>query len=95
MIQRVEKRVTVTNSEGIHARPSVMIVKLAQTFRSQLTVANDREGVEANARSILDMISLVATQGTELRIVAEGEDAEVAALSIVDLVASGFPEVGK
>ena len=66
--------VTVTNPHGLHARPSVIIVKTVQKYDAQVTI--HRNGQNVDAASILDLLSLGAAQGTELLLTAKGRQAE-------------------
>lgn len=79
--------VTIVDEVGLHARPAAKFVKLAKTFASQITVhKGDRQ---ANAKSILRVLTLEANRGDELRIDAEGDDADEAVRRLHDLLAGG------
>ncbi|QGP91537.1 PTS HPr component phosphorylation site [Neomoorella glycerini] len=52
-----------------------------------------RDGKEANGKSILAVMGLGAKCGTELVIRAEGEDADRALATLVELVQAGLGEV--
>jgi phosphotransferase system HPr (HPr) family protein len=81
--------VTVTDDVGLHARPAALFVRLAKTFQSTIIVRKgDRE---ANAKSILRVLTLEALQGDVLRIDADGEDAEEAVQRLHDLLGGGTP----
>jgi len=84
----VTRRLTVTHQGGLHARPSLAIVKTAQRFQSRVLIHNGRQ--EANARDILQILSMGAAQGTEIRLSAEGPDAEEALDALVKLFANDF-----
>jgi phosphotransferase system HPr (HPr) family protein len=79
--------VAVVDDVGLHARPAALFVRLAKTFQSTIIVRKgDRE---ANAKSILRVLTLEALQGDVLRIDADGEDAEEAVQQLHDLLAGG------
>jgi phosphocarrier protein HPr len=82
------RRVVIVNAHGVHMRPSVKFVKLANSFQSELTV--QCRGVKANGRSILEMTGLAAECGAELDLEATGPDAEEALGALAALVAAGF-----
>ena len=83
--------VTVVDDVGLHARPAAKFVRLAKTFQSQIVVRKgDRE---ANAKSILRVLTLEAQQGDVLRIDAEGDDADEAVQRLHDLLAGGADHV--
>ena len=52
------RTVTVTNRHGLHARPSVIIVKTVQKYDAQVTIRRGNQIVDA--ASILDLLSLGA-----------------------------------
>lgn len=86
----VERRLTVQNSQGIHARPAALIVKTAGRFASHITIG--RDDLEVNGKSIMGVMMLAAECGAEILVRAEGEDAEAAVAALADLVAAGFGE---
>ncbi|MBX3730749.1 MAG: HPr family phosphocarrier protein [Candidatus Sumerlaeia bacterium] len=88
---RTEIRVTITNRQGLHARPAAQFVRIAGQYPDcEVTVS--REGMSVNGKSIMGMMMLAAGPGTELSIVAEGDGAEEICRSLKDLVSSGFGE---
>ncbi len=86
----IENRVTVTNSHGIHARPSAEIVKLAARFTSNITLS--RDDLEVNGKSIMGVMMLAAECGAEVVVRADGADAEQAVAALGALVSSKFVE---
>lgn len=85
--------IIVLNAAGLHARPAIQFVDLANQFSSKVTVRKGGdEPVEADGKSVMQMITLEATQGTSLRIETEGEDAEVAASKLAELFEGKFGE---
>lgn len=88
----VERSVIVTHKVGLHARPASVFVQTAGKFKSDITVScEDRN---ANAKSILTVLTLGAHQGAEIMIKADGEDAQDAVDTLVELVESNFGEAG-
>jgi phosphocarrier protein len=88
---RTEIRVTITNRQGLHARPAAQFVRIAGQYPDcEVTVS--REGMSVNGKSIMGMMMLAAGPGTELSIVAEGDGAEEICRSLKDLVETGFGE---
>lgn len=87
----VEREVIIPNKEGLHFRPIMQFVDIAQRFQSGLTVhCADRA---ADGRSPMEMLMLVATHGARVRMVADGADAEQLVDALVNLVQSGFGEM--
>lgn len=87
------KDVTVVNSRGLHARPAMQFVDVANAFRSQVTVSREGpEPIEVDGKSVMQMITLEATQGTLLHVRAEGDDAQQAVEKLAELFESRFGE---
>ncbi|OGU33025.1 MAG: hypothetical protein A3K13_12325 [Gemmatimonadetes bacterium RIFCSPLOWO2_12_FULL_68_9] len=86
----VERRVTIVNELGLHARPAAAFVKVAGRFKAEVTVG--RDDLVVNGKSIMGVMTLAAEPGSELTIRAEGDDAQAAADALANLVAAGFHE---
>lgn len=83
--------VTVPNKQGLHARPVMAFVDLAQQCQADVTVANlSKRGEEVDGKSAMQMMLLEATQGSVLRITAKGVDAAEAVTALAALVEAGF-----
>jgi len=83
-------QVMIPNKLGLHARAAAKLVQLANQFAAHITVAKD--GEEADAKSIMEVLMLAGTQHTTLTVTGEGEDEEVAVREIERLIADGFGE---
>ena len=81
---------TITNEVGLHARPAALFVQEASKFKSEVSVRNGDQ--EVNAKSILGVLTLGADQGCVITVTAEGEDAEAALEAIRALHANNFGE---
>ena len=86
----MEKKVTIINETGLHARPASMFVNKASEFKSSVELVCNGEKV--NAKSIMGIMKLGLAKGTEVVIETHGEDEELALNSIVELIESGFGE---
>jgi phosphocarrier protein HPr len=82
----------LTNSIGLHARPSVKLTKLAKTFASHIEVAPSEGGPWVDAKSIVKVMAVKAAKGTTLHFRAKGKDASAALAALRELVALGFHE---
>lgn len=82
--------VTIQNPLGLHARPAMSFVDLANLFKASITVTKGDQTVDG--KSIMQMMMLAATQGTKLEIHADGPDADDAIAQIKDLVNRQFDE---
>lgn len=67
---------TITDPEGIHARPAGVLVKEAAKFTSKVTIAKD--GKEVDAKRILGLMGLGVKCGQEIVLKTEGEDEDAA-----------------
>ncbi len=83
-----ERRVTVINELGLHARPAAEFVKLASRFESDIRLAKDGDAV--NGKSIMGVMTLAAECGAELTLRADGSDADAAVTALEELVANEF-----
>ena len=86
----IERRVTVVNAHGIHARPAAEIVKTAARFSANILLAKD--GLEVNGKSIMGVMMLAAECGSEVLIRADGADETAAVEAIAALIAARFGE---
>ena len=83
----------VKNKLGLHARPAMQFVDLANQFKSEIKVIKGgEEPGEADGKSVMQMIILAATEGTPLRIEADGDDAQAAVDKLAELFESKFGE---
>ena len=85
-----EITLTIQHKVGLHARPAALFVQTAKQFRSDITIAHGKR--EANAKSILKILTLGAEQGSVVTICAEGEDADQALTALGMLIENGFGE---
>ena len=83
-------QVVITNKLGLHARAAAKLVQLSNQFSA--TISLEKEGEEADAKSIMDVLMLAGTQDTRLKIIAEGSDEEEAVEEISRLIGNKFEE---
>lgn len=89
----VKKTTVIKNKTGLHARPASDFVQAASKFNSNITIRRlDGEEDEANAKSIIFLLSLGLCQGEEVELIVKGEDEQAAADSLIALIDSGFGE---
>ena len=87
------KEVVISNVHGLHTRPVMKFVDLANQFKSEIKVIKGgEEPGEADGKSVMQMIILAATQGTPLKIEATGDDAEEAVKKLGELFDEKFGE---
>ena len=90
MTEHLETTLFVLNRLGLHARAAAKIAALAQSFRA--TIILEKDGIQADARSILDILGLGCPQGAEVRLRAAGPEADTALAAISDLFRQAFGE---
>jgi phosphocarrier protein len=85
--------VIIVNERGLHARPAMEFVDVANRFKADVKVTSmGEERLEVDGKSIMQMMTLAAVQGTPLRIEAEGEDADAAVEQLAALIHRKFGE---
>lgn len=83
-------QVIIINKLGLHARAAAKLVQLACQFVSEIRL--DKDGEEADAKSIMDVLMLAGTKDSQVRIMADGSDEEEALAEIQRLFAARFEE---
>jgi phosphocarrier protein len=79
-----EAEVEIKNADGLHMRPAMQFVDVANRYKSDITVSNNETQVDG--KSIMQMSILAATCGTKLKINAEGSDAHKVIDALKELV---------
>jgi len=91
-----ESKIVVNNEVGLHARPASLFVQAAAKFESDINVycqdPETKEDRNANAKSILGILTLGVFNGMEITIKAEGEDEDAAVEALLALVEENFGE---
>ncbi len=88
----MERRVVkLTNTEGLHARPAAIFVKVANRFSSELEIITSQRKV--NGKSIIGIMSLGAFHGETIEILCKGVDEVEMADTLSSLIENGFKEV--
>ena len=89
----LEREIKVINPLGLHARAAAQLVRLANSFQSNITLERIDNAVFANAKSILSVLTLAASIGTDLILKVTGEDELEAIESVEELFRTGFGEI--
>jgi phosphotransferase system HPr (HPr) family protein len=79
-----EIEVQIKNADGLHMRPAMQFVDIANQHQSSIRVSNEQ--TSADGRSIMQMSMLAALCGSRLKIRAEGADSKEAAEALRELV---------
>ena len=89
-MSRAEQVCQIQNKLGLHLRAAAAFVKVAERFKSDVSL--ERDGTRANGKSIIALVTLAASLGTKVKIVAEGPDAADAVGALAKLVEDRFGE---
>lgn len=73
-------RYTITDPEGIHARPAGLFVKQAGKYESSVTIS--KNGKEVDAKRIMGVMSLGVKKGEEVTLNVEGTDEDQAVVEL-------------
>ncbi|MBF6628007.1 MAG: HPr family phosphocarrier protein [Proteiniphilum sp.] len=71
-----EAIIAINESNGLHARPAAELAALAKRFKSCITLTTGLK--EANAKSVISLLTLGLKQGSVINLKIEGEDSEEA-----------------
>ena len=78
-----EEKVIVKWRAGLHARRAVDLVNVANKFSAHITIKKGE--IEADAKSIINLMTLEASYKTSLMIIASGADENEAVFAIIEL----------
>jgi phosphotransferase system HPr (HPr) family protein len=88
---KLSRKVVIPNEFGLHARAAARIAKLAEGARGEVYIIKD--GDEADATSVVDVISLYCPPGAEVAVkITDPGDVKVLN-GIVRLIETGFGEM--
>jgi len=86
----IQKEVKIINEIGLHVRPASILVEVANKFESDIWI--EKDGQEANGKSIMSILLLSAEKGSKINIKAEGPDAAQAVEALAKVVNNKFGE---
>ncbi len=84
----VERELEVTHALGLHARVAARIAEAVQALDCRVTLGKD--GREADAASVLSVLTLDAPAGSTLTVRAQGPQAEEAVATLARLLTGDF-----
>lgn len=64
--------IEIKNEQGLHARPSSLIVSMAKQYEAMLTIK--KGNITADAMNVFSIMSLGALKGDKLTLIADGKD---------------------
>ncbi len=86
----LEKKVTIINRLGLHARAAAKFVKMANRFKASVKI--EKDGIQIDGKSILGILTLAAVQGTKITLTISGADENSAMKALVCLIENRFDE---
>lgn len=89
----LEETVRVINPLGLHARAAGQLVKIAGKFKSRIMVRRQDGSAEADAKSMLGVLTLAASVNTTLILCTDGADEAAAMAAVKKIFESGFGEM--
>jgi phosphotransferase system HPr (HPr) family protein len=78
----------VARAAGLHARPSLAVAETVRSYQSRVLIRSNKQ--EADAASVLQLLSLGAAQGSVLTLTAKGPDADQVLEALRQLFAHDF-----
>lgn len=89
----IEAVFVIKNEQGLHARPSAILVNEVKKYNASVAVQNlDRNSQLVSAKSLMKIVALGVVKGTRLRFVAAGDEAQQAIDGIGAVIESGLGE---
>jgi len=86
----LERKVTIINRLGLHARAAAKFVKLANRFNASVKI--EKDGILIDGKSILGILTLAAVQGTIITMTISGADEKSALKALISLIENRFEE---
>ena len=86
----IERKITISNKLGLHARAAAKLVTLASSFQSKIEIKTKCKS--ANGKSIMSVMMLAASKGTEITLCIEGNDEKEAIAALEVLINRRFDE---
>lgn len=68
----------VKNENGLHARPAAKLCEICNSYDKNITVKY--EDIEADGKSVIQILTLCAVKGSKLEIIIEGNDDKAKAI---------------
>jgi phosphocarrier protein HPr len=84
----IEVTATVRNTDGIHCRPSVVIVKAVGAYEGEITVTTPHG--HTNLRSVMSLMTLALGPGSRVTIRVNGPDEAKVGENLVNLFEKHF-----
>jgi phosphocarrier protein len=86
-----QAKLMITTDVGLHARPATLFVRTSNQFESDIQIIYGSK--EANAKSILQVLSLGVEKDGEIDLIINGPDENQALNELSSLVQTNFSDV--
>jgi phosphocarrier protein HPr len=87
----LNKEFTLHSKHGFHLRPAQVMAERLGVFTSDIIVKK-KDGTEADARSLLGLMSLGLNDGQTVQVTVGGEDEQSAMQAVEELFRTNFGE---
>lgn len=85
-----QRKLTIVNRLGIHARAAAKLVTLSTKYASSIALVVN--GRRADARHLIALILLSAAMGAQISVEVQGPDEVEAITAVARLISTGFGE---
>ncbi len=82
------RHATIANAQGIHCRPSALIVKEFQGYSGQVKITNGNGSCDLS--SIMQLLSLEMHKGNVVTVEVEGENESAMADRLAEMLQTNF-----
>lgn len=86
----IQRRLTILNSRGLHARAAAKFAKMVGDFDAEVMVC--RGDMSVSGLSIMGLMMLAASPGSEVNLAATGAEAEAVLDALEALITDKFGE---
>jgi phosphocarrier protein HPr len=80
----IENTYTVTDSAGLHARPTSILVKAVTPFESEVLL--EYKGKHINLKSIIAVMTAGVPKEAEIKVIANGSDEEKVITTVTEIM---------
>ena len=82
------RQAIIANSQGIHCRPSALIVKEFQGYPGTIRISNGNDACDVS--SVMQLLSLEMHKGSKVKVEVMGENETATADRLVELLQTHF-----
>lgn len=86
----IDKKHTIINEKGLHARASAKLVETVERFNANATISKD--GIIVSGDSIMGLLMLAAGKGNDIYIQTTGPEKKELSQALENLILKRFEE---